>query len=101
MVRPVRLEPLPISRPYRIGAIAPKIWAMAKNVAMASARISIGKISLTVRYPALAPADAKKKMTIQMKVWPAAFSTPASNSQALNHGVPSSGAGDTALADLD
>jgi hypothetical protein len=29
---------------------------MAKNTASASALISIGKISLTVRYPALAPA---------------------------------------------
>ncbi len=35
---------------------------------MASARISTGKISLTVRYPLLAPAEAKKNTTIQMKV---------------------------------
>src|ERR1700694_4585824 len=30
---------------------------------MASARVSIGKISLTVRYAALAPEDARKKHT--------------------------------------
>ena len=30
---------------------------------MHSARVSIGKISLAVRYAALAPAEAKKKMT--------------------------------------
>jgi len=33
--------------------------------AMASARVSIGKSSLPVRYAELAPADAKKKMTSQ------------------------------------
>src|SRR5260370_24952883 len=47
MVSPARWEPLPISAPNRIGPLAPKTWAMAKNTAMASARISTGKISLT------------------------------------------------------
>ena len=41
---------------------------MAKNSAIAWARISIGKISLTVRYAALAPAEAKKKITHQATV---------------------------------
>ena len=43
--------------------MAPKHCAIAKNTAIALARTSIGKISLTVRYAALAPAEAKKKMT--------------------------------------
>jgi hypothetical protein len=43
---------------------------MAKNTAMAPARISTGKISLTVRYPLLAPAEAKKNTTIQIKSVP-------------------------------
>jgi hypothetical protein len=55
---------------------------MAKNTAIASARTSSGKISLTVRYPALAPAEAKKKMTHQAMVWVSAFRTPWSNSHA-------------------
>ena len=42
---------------------------MAKNTAMALARTSSGKISLTVRYPAHAPAEAKKKITDQQIVW--------------------------------
>src|SRR5260370_40629340 len=54
--------------------MAPKTWATAKNTAMASARSSTGKVSVTVRYPALAPAEAKKNTTIQMKVWPAGAS---------------------------
>ena len=41
---------------------------MAKNTAIASALISIGQVSLTVRYAALAPAEAKKKITIQTNV---------------------------------
>jgi hypothetical protein len=43
---------------------------------MAIARVSIGKISLTVRYAALAPAEAKKKMTHQAIVWVVAVSVP-------------------------
>src|SRR5262249_12847969 len=38
---------------------------MPKKTAIASARISIGHVSLTVRYAALAPVDAKKKITIR------------------------------------
>ena len=36
---------------------------------MAMARISRRKISLTVRYAALAPAEAKKNVTDQAIVW--------------------------------
>ena len=56
---------------------------MAKNTAMALARTSSGKISLTVRYPADAPAEAKKKITVQHSVWVTAFSAPALNSCAV------------------
>src|SRR5215212_8794391 len=49
---------------------------------MAWARISIGKISLTVRYAELAPAEAKKKMMHQAIVWVYALSSPAWNSAA-------------------
>ena len=56
---------------------------MAKNTAMALARTSSGKISLTVRYPAEAPAEAKKKITVQHSVWVTAFSAPALNSCAV------------------
>ena len=49
---------------------------MAKNTAIALARTSIGKISLTVRYAELAPAEAKKKMTHQATVWVIALSAP-------------------------
>jgi hypothetical protein len=56
---------------------------MAKKTAIALARSSSGKISLTVRYAALAPAEAKKKITHQAIVWVTAVSTPASNSQAV------------------
>ncbi len=35
---------------------------------MHRARVSIGKTSLAVRYAALAPAEAKKKMTIPKMV---------------------------------
>ena len=42
--------PSPIRRPYKIGPSEPKHCAMAKNTAMALARTSSGKISLTVRY---------------------------------------------------
>jgi hypothetical protein len=52
---------------------------MAKNSAIAWARISIGKISLTVRYAALAPQDAKKKMMHQASVCVYALSQPAWN----------------------
>lgn len=43
------LFPAPISAPNRTGPTAPKTCAMAKNTAIASARISTGKVSLTVR----------------------------------------------------
>src|SRR3984885_4974697 len=49
MARLARLLPLPISTPKKAGPTAPTIWASAKNTASASALISIGKISLTVR----------------------------------------------------
>ena len=49
MARLARLPPLPISTPSKAGPAAPTTWAMAKNTASASALISIGKISLTVR----------------------------------------------------
>ncbi len=41
--------PAPISAPNKMGPTAPKTWAMAKNTAIASARISAGKVSETVR----------------------------------------------------
>ncbi len=53
---------------------------------MASARVSIGNTSLTVRYAALAPAEAKNSTTLQHAVIVTAVRSPASNSQA----VPSS-----------
>ena len=51
---------------------------------MAFARTSTGKTSLTVRYAALAPEDAKKKITHHHTVWVTAFKAPASKSTALN-----------------
>jgi hypothetical protein len=44
------------------GAKVAAAWAMTKKNAIAMARIYNGKISLTVRYAELAPAEAKKKM---------------------------------------
>ena len=41
-------------------AMPPAAVPTAKKNAIASARVSIGKISLTVRYAELAPADARK-----------------------------------------
>jgi hypothetical protein len=52
---------------------------MAKKTAIASARISSGNVSLTVRYAELAAADAKKKMTIQATVCPSAVIVPRTN----------------------
>ena len=75
--------PVPIRWPYRCEPSEPKHWAMAKNTAMALARTSSGKISETVRYPAEAPAEAKKKITDQHSVWVTAFSVPALNSCAV------------------
>ena len=46
---PVRSVPSPMSQPKKNGPIAPKTWAMAKKTAIASARISMGHVSLTVR----------------------------------------------------
>src|SRR3954447_10666595 len=60
---------------------------MAKNTAIAWARISTGKISLTVRYAALAPADAKKKMTDHAIVCVVAVSTPWRNSTAVTASI--------------
>src|SRR3954447_1503856 len=56
---------------------------MAKNTAIAIARVSIGKISLTVRYAELAPAEAKKKITHQAAVWVVADQTSALNRNAV------------------
>src|SRR5262245_40615805 len=56
---------------------------MAKKTAIASDRISIGHVSLTVRYAALAPAEAKKKITTQTNVCDAASKEPLSNRNAL------------------
>ncbi len=50
---------------------------------MASARVSIGKISLTVRYAALAAAEAKNSTTAQHAVSVVAFNDPALNSHAV------------------
>src|SRR5690348_14041445 len=50
---------------------------------MASARVSIGKISLTVRYAELAPAEAKKKITHQAAVCDSADHVPALNRNAV------------------
>jgi hypothetical protein len=76
MNRPVVDVPSPMSAPKKSGPKAPKSWAIAKNTAIASVRTSIGQVSLTLRYAALAPADAKKKMTIQMRVWDRAVRSP-------------------------
>ena len=43
---------------------------------MHSARVSMGKISLTVRYAELAPAEAKKKITALDRVSVTAVSEP-------------------------
>ena len=56
---------------------------MAKNTAIALARTSSGKISLTVRYAALAPAEAKKKITHHASVWVNALSMSALNINAV------------------
>ncbi len=47
------------------------------------ARISIGKISDTVRYAALAPDEAKKKITAHAPASVHADSTPAENIHAV------------------
>ena len=46
---------------------------------MHRARVSIGKISLAVRYAALAPAEAKKKMTAPKMVSVTAVRSPSMN----------------------
>jgi hypothetical protein len=56
---------------------------MAKNTAMAWARTSMGNTSLAVRYPADAPALAKKKITVQHSVWVVALRWPSLNICAL------------------
>ena len=56
---------------------------MAKKTAIAFARTSCGKISLTVRYAELAPAEAKKKITHQAIVWVTAVSASAWNRNAV------------------
>src|SRR3954447_6655813 len=60
---------------------APTNLAVAEKNAIAIARVSIGKISETVKYAALAPAEAKKKMTHHATVWVVALSVPARNSR--------------------
>jgi hypothetical protein len=59
--------------------IPPMAVPTAWKKAIASARVSIGKISLTVRYAALAPADAKKKITHHAAVCVWAVHTPCLN----------------------
>jgi hypothetical protein len=59
------------------------VFGVAHDVAAASARVSIGKISLTVRYAADAPADAKKKITHQATVCVTAVSVPFLNRNAV------------------
>src|SRR3954454_4613922 len=74
--------PLWISAPNRSGPPKPPtIVPGAEKNAIAIARVSIGKISETVRYAALAPAEAKKKMTHHATVWVVAFSVPDRNSR--------------------
>ncbi len=46
----------------------PAPCATMKKKAIAIARISIGKISLTVKYAALAPAEAKKNISDQSSI---------------------------------
>jgi len=60
---------------------------MAKNTAIACARTSSGKTSLTVRYPELAPADAKKKITHHAMVCVVAVSTCWSNRAAVTASI--------------
>src|SRR3954465_8791313 len=55
----------------------------AEKNAIASARVSIGKISLTVRYAELAPAEAKKKITHHAAVCVSADQVPALNRNAV------------------
>jgi hypothetical protein len=57
---------------------------------MAMARVSMGKISLTVGQAEPAPAEAKHSTTHRHAVIVVAFSTPAPNS----HAVPKSGSPD-------
>jgi hypothetical protein len=56
---------------------------------MHSARVSIGKISLTVRYAELAPAEAKKNVTAPIAVSVTAVSEP-SDSPMIASSTPDS-----------
>ena len=81
----VVLDPVPIIHPNRIGAPTPPTSVpIAKKIAIAIARISSGKISLTVRYAELAAADAIKKIIVHASVCVWAVSNPASKSQPVS-----------------
>jgi hypothetical protein len=55
--------PLWTNRPNSSGPMMPPVAVpIAKNSEMASARVSIGNTSLTVRYAELAPAEARKNV---------------------------------------
>ena len=59
-----RSDALSMSLPNSSGPLMPPTAVpIASKNAMHSALVSSGKTSLAVRYAALAPADAKKKMT--------------------------------------
>src|SRR5512144_3146585 len=78
--------PLPISVANSHGAMTPpKNIETAKKNEIAWARISIGKISLTVRYADDAAADAMKKMTTHSTVWVTALSAPSRNSHPVTN----------------
>src|SRR5437660_1068306 len=75
-------DPEPIRYPKSHGATTPPAAVPTeKNRAIASARISSGKISLTVRYAELAAAEAKKKITVHNAVWLFAERSPLLKSQ--------------------
>ena len=76
----VGLVPSPTRRPNNQGATTPPLsWEMAKKKEMACPRSSSGKISLTVRYPLEAAAEAMKKTTHHNAVWVTALSAPIQN----------------------
>ncbi len=63
----------------RRGGDAPERRPDGVEEAIVSARISMGKVSLTVKYAELAAVDATKKTSIQPIVWVAALKRPCSN----------------------
>jgi hypothetical protein len=79
-LRPVRRLPVLTRAENSSGPeMPPAVVPIAKKKAIASARVSIGKTSLTVSYAELAPAEAKNSAAHQHAVIVVAFSEPVSN----------------------